>query len=224
MQHLTSLAALLAVGFAGSADVETQVVQQPAIIHSDTTLMYRTDRTYSTATAVIPRVYGSSSPDSIPGRYRYTYTLVNEPSSTNSIWEFVLNPVPRPISVTPPPHWFYDYGYEGEDKALSFGSGEGDTLPMPADWDSVSMVPSIYDLQPGDSVTFRYVSDRAPSMTRFFVQGYYRDSISSDETNGRSFRSFPPVSIWNNSVSGAVIGPGTTNACTSTRRLGGGRP
>jgi hypothetical protein len=56
------------------------------------------------ATAVTPRVYGSASPDSMPGRYRYTVTLVNEPSSRNTIWKFVLDPVPRPITVTPPPN------------------------------------------------------------------------------------------------------------------------
>jgi len=97
-QRLTSLAALLIVGFVGSAEVETRGVQS-AIIHSDTGLTYRTDSTYSTATAIIPRMYGSASPDSIPGRYRYTYTLVNEPSSTNTIWKFALDPVPKPFGL-----------------------------------------------------------------------------------------------------------------------------
>jgi hypothetical protein len=216
-----SLAALLAIGSAagrfeasasgGAEDIRhprTGTVQQSAIVHSDAALTYRTDSTYSTATAVIPRMYGSATRDSIPGRYRYTYTLVNEPSSANTIAAFALDPVPRPLSVTPPLHWRWMYGYETEDSALYFRA-KPDTNPPPAGWDSLTVVRSIYDLAAGASLTFGFVSDRAPSKTMFFAQGYYQDSISSEEPGGRFYL---PVSIWNNSVSGPVVGPGTTKA------------
>lgn len=162
------------------------------------------------ATAVTPRVYGSASPDSIPGRYRYTVTLVNEASSRNTIWKFVLDPVPRPITVTPPPNWMWAYGYDLRDRALAFGS-EGDDAPYPASWDSVSAVRSIYDLQPGDSVTFRFVSDGTPSMVHFYVQGFNNDSLGTEDQGGP-----PPYSVYTNSITGAVIGPATTVSVPST--------
>ena len=162
------------------------------------------------ATAVTPRVYGSATPDSVPGRYRYAITLVNEPSSTNTIWKFVMDPVPRPITVTPPPNWMFAYGYDLRDKALFFGS-EGDDNAYPANWDSVSSVRSIYDLQPGDSVTFRYVSDRAPSMVLFYVQGFYNDSLGTEDQGG-----LPPYSVYTNGITGTVIGPATTTGVPET--------
>ena len=162
MQPLTYLTTLLTVGFAGSAAVEIRTVQQSAMTHSDAALTYRTDSTYSTATAVVPRMYGSASPDSIPGRYRYTYTLVNERSSANTIWKVALDPVPKPLSVTPPLHWRWVYGFQTEDSALYFKS-KPDSTPDPVGWDSLTVVRSIYDLAPGDSLTFGFVSDGAPS-------------------------------------------------------------
>jgi hypothetical protein len=171
-------------------------------------LTYHTDNLYSTGTAIVPRMYGAASPDSIPGRYRYTYTLINERSSANTIVAFALDPISEPLSVTPPLHWQWIYGFETEDSALYFES-EADHQPAPIGWDSLTVVRSIYDLAPGDSLTFGFVSDRVPSTTQFFAQGYYRDSISSEEPNGKVFF---PVSIWNNSVEGTVIGPGTVRA------------
>ena len=97
-------------------------VRRVGIVYSDAALES------NAATAVTPRVYGSATPDSTPGRYRYAITLVNEPSSTNTIWRFALDPVPRPITVTPPPNWMWAYGFDLRDKALAFGS-EGDDTP-----------------------------------------------------------------------------------------------
>lgn len=175
-------------------------IARPAgIVYSDASLQN------SAATAINPRVYGSSSPDSIPGRYRYSVTLVNQPTTTNKIWEFVLNPMVMPITVTPPPHWFHQYGFQGEDRALFFGSGQGDTLPMPAGWDSLSMVPSVYDLAPGDSVTFQYVSDRPPAMIYWFTQAFFTETPLNARGEGQ-----PPTSIYTNGVFGTVVGPATT--------------
>jgi hypothetical protein len=100
----------------------------------------------------------------------------------------------------------WGYGYALRDRALFFGS-EGDDNPYPAAWDSVSNVPSIYDLQPGDSVAFAFVSDGAPTMIRFYVQGFYNDSLGTEEEGGP-----PPFSIYTNGVTGAVIGPGSAAA------------
>lgn len=189
--------------------------KQAGIVYSDAALTYHIAAEYSTATAVIPRMYGSSAPDSVPGRYRYTYTLVNEPSSTNTISAFALDPVPRPFSVTPPLHWTSVFGIDLEDSALYFEADGGTTAP--AGWDSLTVPRSIYDLGAGDSLTFGFVSDRAPSMTMFYVQGYYQDSIAS-ETGAVKFW---PISIWNNSVTGTVIGPGTTTAVPEGPETGG---
>ena len=198
-----TLGLVLYAGFSGTGAPDQTVggtgdAKKLGIVYSDVALES------NAATAVTPRVYGSSTPDSIPGRYRYTYTVVNEATSTNAIWKFVLDPVPRPIIVTPPLNWMWTYGYDLKSSALFFGS-EGDDNPYPAGWDSVSEVPSIYDLQPGDSVTIRFVSDAAPSMVRFYVQGFYNDSLGTEDEGG-----LPPYSVYMNSVTGAVIGPATT--------------
>ena len=95
------------------------------------------------------------------------------------------------------------YGYDLRDKALAFGS-EGDDTPYPSAWDSASAVPSLYDLQPGDSVSFLFVSDRAPSMIRFYVQGFYNDSLGTEDQGG-----VPPFSVFTNGITGVVIGPAT---------------
>ncbi len=187
--------------------------QQAGIVYSDPALTYRVATEYRTATAVVPRMYGSSSPDPIPGRFRYTYTLVNEASSTNTIWAFALNPVPRPLQITPPRSWQWTFGYQLEDSALYFDS-DPDSNPPPAGWDSLTIARSIHDLAPGDSLTFSFVSDRGPSVTLFYAQGYYQDSAATDTSV-----TFWPISIWNNSVTGTVIGPGTTSAV-----LPGGAP
>jgi hypothetical protein len=102
------------------------------------------------------------------------------------------------------------YGYDLRDRALAFGS-EGDDNPYPASWDSVSAVRSIYDLQPGDSVTFRFVSDGAPSKVHFCVQGFNVDSLGTEDRGG-----LPPYSVYNNSVTGEVIGPAATVGVPST--------
>ena len=188
--------------------------QRSEIVFADAALIYATSRTYSTATAVIPRMYGSATPDSVPGRYQYTYTLVNDQASTNTIWKFALDPVTTPLGVTPPPHWRWLFGYQLEDSALYFTSMPDGSIP--SGWDSLSVVRSVYDLAPGDSLAFGFLSDRAPSMTKFYVQGYYRDSISTDTD-----AALEATSIWNNSVSGTVIGPATTTAVPEGRNPDG---
>jgi hypothetical protein len=170
---------------------------------------------YPSAVAVHPRIHCSVSPDSIPGRFRYRYTLFNDSSSTNTIHEFALDPIPKPLSVMPPLQWEWAYGFETEDQALYFES-KPDSRPAPVGWDSLTVVRSIYDLAPGQSMTFGVVSDRPPAITQFFAQGYYQDSISSEGPSGPFYW---PVSIWNNSVTGDVIGPDTTMARQKASRL-----
>jgi len=184
------------------------------IVYSDPALTYRVASEYSTATAVVPRFYGSSSPDSVPGRFRYSYTLVNDPLSTNTIWAFALNPVPRPITVTPPKSWQWTFGYQLEDSALFFDS-DPDSNPPPVGWDSLTVARSTHDLAPGDSLVFGFVSDRPPSVTLFYVQGYYQDSTASDTSV-----TYWPISIWNNSVTGTVIAPGTTTGASGMESPG----
>jgi FlgD Ig-like domain len=190
----------------GAPGIPEKAPGEVGIIYSDAALEE------NAAVAITPRVYGSAVNDSVPGRYRYTVTLVNEPSSSNVIWKFVLDPVPRPITVTPPPNWMWAYGYQLKAKALAFGS-EGDNTPRPGNWDSVSAVPSIHDLPPGDSVTFRYVSDGVPSMIRFYVQGFYNDSLGTEDQGG-----LPPYSVYTKGITGTVVGPATTTGVPETPR------
>jgi hypothetical protein len=155
----------------------------------------------SAARAISPRVTGSWSVGSAPNTYRYTYTLVNEPSSKNAIRYFALAPVRKPLSVTAPLHWDAAYGYEDRDDALVFSVIDGGTTP-PAEWDSVNIFPSPFDLQPGDSVVFSFVSDRAPAIVRYYVQDFH--TLPLDNESGTLE---DPPTLFQSSVIGTVVGP-----------------
>jgi hypothetical protein len=156
----------------------------------------------SAALAVVVQVRGSWDRDPDTDAYRYTYTLVNDPSSSNTIRDFALAPVPAPLRVDLPSHWDYFYGYEDRDDALLLTVTDAGAAP--AGWDSVNVYPSPFDLQPGDSVTFSVVSPLAPAMITYYAQGF-----NTLPTDGESEGPDPPT-IFQNSVTGSVVGPGST--------------
>ena len=65
---LATIALALAIGLSLA---RTGVTRQSGVAHSTAGLTYHIDSVYPSATAVIPRMYGSAQPDTIPGRYRY---------------------------------------------------------------------------------------------------------------------------------------------------------
>lgn len=175
---------------------ELPVASLPTVLYADSVM-----RTAG-ATAIVPQVTGSWDRDPATNAYRYTYVLKNDPSSGNTITEFALAPMPPPMRTEVPAHWGNFYGYEERSDALLFSVVDAGAAP--AGWDSVSDAPSPYDLQPGDSVTFVVVSTLSPTMITFYAQGF-----NIEPTDGESESPDPP-SLFNNSVTGTVIGPGST--------------
>jgi hypothetical protein len=150
---------------------------------------------------VVPQVNGQATPHPETNSWIYTYTVKNDISSTNAIMTFALAPVLEPQSIVAPTHWYQTYGFaERSDAAVWMVV---DTGPPPMDWDSVSVYPSPFEFQPGDSLSFfTIISPHSPGMITYFVQGYYDLPLDPDEPD--------PPSLFDNSITGTVVGPAGT--------------
>ena len=129
---------------------------------------------------------------------------MNKPTATNTIWHFALAPIPNPIAVASPSSaWDWFFGYEERDDALVWAVADGG--PTPADWDSVSLWPSSFDIQPGDSaVGFSFTTPAAPSVVSYYVQGFYITPPTIDEEGFTD-----PFTLFQNSLTGTIVGPGS---------------
>src|SRR5258705_5822041 len=85
---------------------------EPRVLYSDALLMPKAVQ------AITPRVTRSWATDSVPGTYRYTYWLVNDPSSTNAIWHISLATVSQPLHFPAPSHLDGEYCDDDRDEAL----------------------------------------------------------------------------------------------------------
>jgi hypothetical protein len=160
-------------------------------------------RSAQQAQDIDPDIRGWYTFDDYTGLYTYSYRVWNKSTATNAIWHFALAPVPRPISVTVPNDaWDYSFGYEERDDALVWmvlDAGEA-----PADWDSVSLWPSAFDIQPGDStIGFSFATPAPPSMVSYYVQGFYSPPPGEEE----DFTD--PFTLFQNSLTGTIVGPGS---------------
>ena len=99
-------------------------------------------------------------------------------------------------------------GFDADTNAVAWGVV--DAQAPPANWDSLSNYPSIYNIQPGDSATFSFVHALAPVMVTYYVQGFFYADTSA-ESNG-------PInpSVFQSSITGSVVGPGSTVDVGST--------
>jgi len=156
---------------------------------------------WSGATNVIPEVNGQATWDPETSSWTYMYTVKNDIASPNAIMRFALAPVLEPQSIVAPTHWYQHYGYaEREDAAVWTVVDRG---PPPVEDDSISVYPSPFDIQPGDSVSsFSIVSPHGPGWITYFVQGYYDLPLFGEPS---------PPSLFNNSVTGTVVGPAGTD-------------
>jgi hypothetical protein len=154
--------------------------------------------TWSAATNVIPQVNGQATWDPETSSWTYTYTVKNDISSPNVIRTFGLAPVLEPQSIIAQKWWYHSYGFEGRSDAVVWSMVKAG--PPPAGWDSVSMYPSPFDIQPGDSVSsFSIVSPHGPERITYFVEGYYDLPVYPDEPD--------PPTLFDNSITGTVVGP-----------------
>jgi hypothetical protein len=156
--------------------------------------------TWSAATNVIPQVNGQATWNQETSSWTYTYTVKNDISSPNVIRRFALAPVLEPQSIVAPTRWYQHYGYAGRSDAVVWSMVNPG--PPPAGWDSVSMYPSPFDIQPGDSVSsFRILSPHSPRMITYFVEGYHDLPL---------FEEPDPPRLFDNSITGTVVGPAGT--------------
>lgn len=195
---------LLLLGTALGAGAAHQLNRVPSelqglarIVYSDSVL--RVDA----ATAIIPHVTGVADRDPATNAWRYTYTLRNDPASDNAIRFFAVSPVVGPpLTLASPTHWMGTRGFDADTNAVTWGVV--DAQDPPANWDSVSNYPSIYNLQPGDSVRFSFVHTLAPVMVTYYVQGFFFADTSA-ELEGAS-----DPNVFQSSITGSVVGPGST--------------
>jgi hypothetical protein len=160
------------------------------------------------AQAIDPDVRGWCTFDSKTKLYTYSYRVWNRRSAVSAIWHFAIAPVPRPIGVgMPSARWSHFYGYAGRKDALVWIVT--DTGPAPAGLDSVSLWPSPFDIQPGDSATgFSLTTSAPPTTVSYYAQGFYDAKVSYvfsvDERPGSAPPSF---TLFQNSLTGTTIGP-----------------
>jgi len=196
-----AVAALLILGVAacsaGKLDKVPQgLVGNARIVFADSVL--RLDA----ATALTPYVTGVADRDPATHAWRYTYRVRNDAASTNSIRFFAVGPVTRaPLGITAPAHWMGTRGFDADTSAVVWGVV--DAQNPPANWDSVSNYPSIYNIQPGDSATFVMVNTLAPVMVNYYVQGFFYGDTTAESENADD------PTVFQNSITGTVLGPGS---------------
>ncbi|MGH7725675.1 MAG: FlgD immunoglobulin-like domain containing protein [Candidatus Eiseniibacteriota bacterium] len=182
------------------ASTPTLDLSQPGLVYADSTLTF-----LKRAQAIDPEIVASPpSFDSSTGLYTYAYAVTNRVGATSAIRHFALAPVPRPVSVTlPSDAWDYVYGFEERRDALLWTVI--DAGPAPADWDSVSVWPSPFDIQPGQSIVgFSFKTPASPAMVSYYVQGFFAQPTSGGEAGGH-----PVLTLFQNSLTGTIVGPGS---------------
>jgi hypothetical protein len=161
-----------------------------------------TARVARRAQAIDPDVRGWYTFDPKKKLYTYWYRVWNRKGAANAIWTFAVAPAPEPTRVTSPnSRWEHFYGFEERRDALVWSVV--DAGPTPADWDSVSLWPGPYDIEPGDSATgFSFTTAEPPATVSYFVQGFYVATPSIDEVGGSE-----PFTLFQNSLTGTTVGP-----------------
>lgn len=157
---------------------------------------------------VVPHVSVTVRKDHETGHWSYSYTLTNDSTSAHVITEFALDPVEEVISIAGIEHWYHSHGSENRRQAAVWSVV--DVGPTPTDWDSVSLYPSIFDVQPGEVVDgFNIISRRSPGLINYYVQGFH-DLPSWGEP-------YEPT-LFDNAVTGLILGPGGLPADSSSQQ------
>ena len=157
---------------------------------------------------VVPHVSVTVRKDHETGHWIYSYTLTNDSTSANVITKFALDPVEEAISIAGIEHWYHKHGFGNRRHAAVWAVV--DVGPTPTDWDSVSLYPSVFDIQPGQVVDgFNIISRRPPGLINYYVQGFH-DIASWEEPD--------QPRLFDNAVSGPILGPGGEPAESSPRQ------
>jgi hypothetical protein len=160
---------------------------------------------WSSATSVVPQVIGQATGHPETNTWTYTYVLKNDASSTSAIMTFALAPVLAPQSIGRPIHWMQTYGFGDRSDAAVWRVV--DAGPPPTGWDSVSVYPSPFELQPGDTLAgFSIVSPNGPGMINYYVEGFHGLALEPDEPD--------PPALFDNSITGSVVGPVSVTGVT----------
>ena len=218
------LASLIAVLVGGretatptfEAQRPTLDLSQPGIVYGDSALLTTEGLEIAKlAQAIDPDIRGWYVFNSGTGQYTYYYRVWNKPAATNVIWHFGLAPLSSPTSVgVPGSAWEYSYGYDERRDALVWMVTERGQAP--ANWDSVSLWPSSFDIQPGDSVTgFSLTTPASPSMISYYVQGFNFPPPTDDEAGFTE-----TYTLFQNSITGTIVGPGSAVGVDDSDRRG----
>jgi hypothetical protein len=193
----TTAAAYLFIEAAGSQKSETESTSRVEPRYS-----------WHAALDVIPHVSVAVRKDRETGHWIYSYTVSNDSTSANAITKFALDPVDDVIGIVGVEHWYHVHGFANRRQAAVWAVV--DVGPPPSDWDSVSLYPSVFDVQPGTVVEgFSIVSRRPPGLINYYVQGFH-DIASWEEPDApRPF---------DNAVTGSILGPGGEPVDSSSRQ------
>jgi len=138
----------------------------------------------------------------------YDYTVGNASESQSVLDQFALQPVRGVVDLSAPAHWGVFHAYHGDSLGVVWAVTDHYDY-APGGWDGVTLPPSPYALQPGQSLGgFLIESYHAPANNvEWFAVGYERlkaDSVDVDE--GDPFRQLEPT-IWDAQEHGYTSGP-----------------
>lgn len=218
---LASLVAVLVAGRQTETPISeaprpTLDLSQPAIVSGDSALLTTEGLEVARqAQAIDPDIRGWYTFNSGTGQYTYHYRVWNKAAADNGIWHFGLAPLSSPTSVSvPSAAWDHSYGYDERRDALVWMVTERGQAP--ANWDSVSLWPSSFDIQPGDSVTgFSLTTPASPSMVSYYVQGFNFPPPTDDEAGFTE-----TYTLFQNSITGTIVGPGSAVGVDDSDRTG----
>ena len=156
------------------------------------------------------QVFVQSNAVRIPatGYYRYTYTVQNEPISTNSITRFGVAPLTiEPLTVQAPDHWSAFWGYEDVNNAVVWAVTDSGVPPPGWGGSQNNIYPSGYEIQAGQTQVFSFETP-VPPLTdgaMFYAQGFDTLQGGMESVND----DLQPPTLFQEGVTGLVVAPGS---------------
>lgn len=150
--------------------------------------------------------------DPVTGFFSYTYSLLNQADSRDTVDIFAVRPIRATLSVASPDHWMSFHGYAGDPRVQLWSvSGEG---PPPPGWvdHGNSLYCGMYAPRPAQGVGgFQLVTRIPPDTVEFLVKPWRDIPSIEDENDSHPF--------WADVVRGKTLGPGqdTTGLGVGTR-------
>lgn len=181
-----------------AAPRQTQTFRSSSRIVSGDSQLSRTAK-QSVVLSVQASATGTSTQDSL---YEYSYSLTNEPTSTNHLAYFGIRPIKKPVTIASPPGWVAVHGFEGDSTTVVWAVVA--ESPPPAGWKGNDVYVTPFHPAPGQTVTgFKIRSHQPPINTlSFYAEGF--DTIPEGAHKGLNI-TIP--TLYQSGVTGPILGP-----------------